>query len=220
MKFLESADVWITTFITIFDCSVIFVKGKPFLNYVCGDKFEFENQRRNPYILTAPHLALTVQNFVSRDFEFKNNRYFAKNIWKFHKRSVAIWEHIRNSTPEYMEMVVFPTVVVGIFNLKKSIFGQKNMRIPLYIVPLFSINKLSVFCTISYMSTKFSIKRLIYVIPYHFIWDCYIADSIRGLETFSWVWYGTHRPNICPKISSQTSNLVQMDTVKQLTLLC
>ena len=33
-------------------------------NYVCEDKFEFENRRRNPYILAEPHLALTEQNFL------------------------------------------------------------------------------------------------------------------------------------------------------------
>ena len=34
---------------------------------VCEDKYEFENLRRNPFILAAPHLALTVQNLLLRE---------------------------------------------------------------------------------------------------------------------------------------------------------
>ena len=34
------------------------------LSYVCEDKFEFKNPKRNPQILAAPHLTLTEQNFV------------------------------------------------------------------------------------------------------------------------------------------------------------
>ena len=33
-------------------------------NYVCEDKFKFENPRCNQLILTAPHLTLTVQNLL------------------------------------------------------------------------------------------------------------------------------------------------------------
>ena len=33
------------------------------MSNVCQDKLEFENPRRNPYILAAPHLPLTEHNF-------------------------------------------------------------------------------------------------------------------------------------------------------------
>ena len=36
-------------------------------NYVCEDKFEYENPRRKPKMLTEPHLALTAQNFLLKE---------------------------------------------------------------------------------------------------------------------------------------------------------
>ena len=38
-------------------------------------------------------------NFGSQDFEFWTIRFLAKIIWKFSRRSVSIWEHIKNNTP-------------------------------------------------------------------------------------------------------------------------
>ena len=36
--------------------------------HVCEDKYEFENPRRNPYILAAPNLALTEQTLLLTEY--------------------------------------------------------------------------------------------------------------------------------------------------------